>query len=421
MDIAKLLEENGTGIKNLSAPDNMRKGLEQAVEKTEVQIKVNNALFYRKLSVVAALIMIISITSYNFNSFAYYGLRLIGYESVMTQTLENLSSLGKGQFIGASKTLKDGSVVTLDQIIIDENTMIAYYKLIDNPEKFYNHNYEVKMYGASREYRMKSSTASLVDENAGEIVFKAEFTPPKWNERYLTFSFGDSGYSEEVVRFKINRFEAMNSNIKAKLNDVWRVDDFSIKLNKLNASPTQTVVNGRVDAWHEFALKYFKGDRTRISNLNFVLIADGKEYEVIGSSLTTGFGGISFKVIFDALPEEAQNIKIVLKSVTIFDRNGFDIDLSEYKEPFTFDAGGTDIIISSIEQKEGKTYFTVKADVNTQLLDVKLISESGEMRFINTLYDEVNEGMRTFIYEGDRRLIKMSIGTLKTDIEIVDK
>lgn len=69
------------------------------------------------------------IVGYNYNAFAFYGKKLIGFDELITGTLKDLNEEGMGQIIEKKTTLVDGTELTINGIMTDANQMIIYYTL----------------------------------------------------------------------------------------------------------------------------------------------------------------------------------------------------------------------------------------------------------------------------------------------------
>ena len=71
---------------------------------------------------------------YNYNGFAYYGKKIMGFDDLMSGTLAELNEEGMGQTIGKSVLLEDGTEFTVDGIMTDANQLILYYTLTNTKE-----------------------------------------------------------------------------------------------------------------------------------------------------------------------------------------------------------------------------------------------------------------------------------------------
>ena len=74
--------------------------------------------------------------AYQSDTLAFYGKRLIGYDPIMNGTLKQLNQLGKGQSINKSYTYKNGVVLSLDGIMLDDNQCLAYYTIYNRNENW---------------------------------------------------------------------------------------------------------------------------------------------------------------------------------------------------------------------------------------------------------------------------------------------
>ena len=81
---------------------------------------------------VAAALLCLSIVSYHYNAFAYYGKKLLGYDEILSGTLAQLNEEGSGQSIDQKVMLANGTELFLDGIMTDENQLILYYTLTNS-------------------------------------------------------------------------------------------------------------------------------------------------------------------------------------------------------------------------------------------------------------------------------------------------
>ena len=88
-----LLNEEKGEFDNIKLPNDMENRLRSALD--EVPEKKKKRLRSR----VAAIIIVVLLLGYNIDTLAYYGKQLIGYENLMTGTLQELNEMGKGQLI----------------------------------------------------------------------------------------------------------------------------------------------------------------------------------------------------------------------------------------------------------------------------------------------------------------------------------
>lgn len=128
-EMEKYLEKESERLKNNKAPEELNERLRVALEQTPQRRKTK----IPKWIAVAAAIMILSFVSYNYNAFAYYGKKLLGYDELMTETLAQLNEKGSGQSIEKKVILSDGTELYLDGLLTDENQSILYYT-VKNPK-----------------------------------------------------------------------------------------------------------------------------------------------------------------------------------------------------------------------------------------------------------------------------------------------
>ena len=81
-------------------------------------------------SAAAALLLIVG--TYQYPAFAYYGGKLFNKIELSSLNFSELAEQGYGQTVNKSKTLDDGTVITINGVIADDNALLMYYT-IDRP------------------------------------------------------------------------------------------------------------------------------------------------------------------------------------------------------------------------------------------------------------------------------------------------
>ncbi|HBQ26988.1 MAG TPA: hypothetical protein DD791_11390 [Syntrophomonas sp.] len=105
--------------------------------------------------------------------------------------LKQLNQLGKGQSINKSYTYKNGIILSLDGIMLDDNQLLVYYT-INNPEgKLDIGEIGSMLYikGMVNDYMMNSSQG-LIDNSESQIRYIASFESPYFFEKGLSFNSG---------------------------------------------------------------------------------------------------------------------------------------------------------------------------------------------------------------------------------------
>jgi hypothetical protein len=125
-NLEKILEQEKQRMDNLAVPNEMEDRFRATLAKIPQRVPQKKSNFKLK---VAAAILVFFLFSYNMDTLAYYGKQLIGFENVMTGTLQELNEMGKGQLINQSHTFQNGVKITLDGIMLDDNNMVVFYTI----------------------------------------------------------------------------------------------------------------------------------------------------------------------------------------------------------------------------------------------------------------------------------------------------
>ena len=162
-EIERLLNQKKAQLDELQVPEELEERLRVALQNKNRSRKEKKGWMIK----AAAACLIILLVGYNFDTLAFYGKRLIGYDAIMNGTLQQLNELGKGQVIGESYTFKNGVEVVLDGIMLDENQLLAFYSIKDakgavNVEEL---SIRTSISGIFRTYMMERGHGELNNEN----------------------------------------------------------------------------------------------------------------------------------------------------------------------------------------------------------------------------------------------------------------
>ncbi|NWL88032.1 MULTISPECIES: DUF4179 domain-containing protein [unclassified Paenibacillus] len=233
----------------LQAPSDLEGRLRNALQQVPVkQRKVNKTVVWIS-SAVAALILVVG--AYEYPALAYYfnkvSLNSLSFAEVMEQ--------GYGQKVDKSLTLNDGTVLTINGLIADDNVFRMYYT-IDRPagteytdEDFLRYSF-VRVQGFLTQSKSLGGGGSP-GKDKSQFIGESEFEPVSPFARTLTLVFNEWLDNGEKVSYSLSfDFEAnkaMKSMIKEKLSESIAVDKGTIHYDYITASPTSTIVKGHYD------------------------------------------------------------------------------------------------------------------------------------------------------------------------------
>ncbi|MFU0824581.1 DUF4179 domain-containing protein [Clostridium sp.] len=407
-----ILNNKKLEIEELEVPDELEERLRCALEKAEPKRKSK----FRFMVKAASLIIAILLIGYNSDTLAFYGKKIIGFDGVMTDTLKGLNDLGKGQIIDKSYTFKNGVKITLDGIMLDDNQLLMFYTIKDPKGKIDKQelNVQVNPYlkGIVGTYDIKGGTGKRNTENT-EIKWTVEVEKPYFFEKSLEWKFAlveENRKEEGKILFTLDRSKAMGSSLRKKLNSSIKIDQGNIKFKSITASPTTTYIEGEIQDIFNMAKDEISGEGFRPIDMDIGLIANGKEVEPQGSSISTGMKGITFENNFDALPKDLKSLQIKLVSLKTNNKVNERVELSKNNDKNNYkklEVLGQKIDINSVYEKEEKTYVTITTKEDVVLSNVYMIIDGKKTELKNTApskHDKKPDGTisytRTLCFEG---------------------
>lgn len=371
-DIEKILNEKKMDIDKIEIPEELESRLYNALESSS-PAKVKKRNWNTIVAVACALFLLIG---YNFDALAYYGKKLFGYDQVMNGTLKQLNELGKGQPIGKSYTFKNGLTVTLDGIMVDENQLLAFYTVKDpNGAVDEISHISMSIKGFIREYNPESGQGKINDEKT-EIKWVHSFEKPSTLEKTLNLElvlFDKNNSEKGEISFRIDPNKAMGHALKQSINKTIKAGDTKIHLESIVASPTKTVIHGKMQSIIELAKDQIFGERLRPNNINIKLIANGREVEHQGGGMSTDMKGIRFHSEYDALPDDLESIKLNIVSFSVDRDVNKKADIKKDLINQEVEALGQNIEINKVYELEGSTYITITTREDIVLTKVVLI------------------------------------------------
>lgn len=394
-NLEKMLKDKKNELDKLEIPEEMEFKLKNSLDnipnrKRKFNVKVK----------VASLVIAVLIIGFNVDSLAYYGKQLIGYENIMDGTLMELNKLDKGQIIDKSYILKNGTEVILDGVMLDDNNLVAFYRIktltgdIENGQNNVRVNMEDKF---GKTYTGGGS--GLISPDSTEINWIMTYEKPKFFKKNMILKIY-SNDSNEIgeIDFKLDRNKAMGHTLKVNINKDIEVDQKRIKLESLMASPISTVIKGKIQDTMDFLIEEIKGERFMFETIGLSLIVDGQEVPVKSSSISSDIKESKFDITFDALPKDGKEIEIRLNS---FGGN------HDVKEKLGLTKGDInkkiqildqDISINKVYESEGNTYVNITTNEDLVLSRVFLSIDGEKIEVEKTLpgtdekivyYDEI--------------------------------
>lgn len=408
IDYEKLLSEEKSEYENLEAPQELECKLKEALSKATYPKRYRTVKYLK----AAAVIILCIFLSYNFSTFAFYGRKITGYDSVLSSSLKDINNLGKGQNIGKSYFFKNGFSVTLDGIIIDDNQMIMFYTLKTPGTIIQNTNFFSNgcTYGNLGIIFERNGTG-IYNSNNTEEKCVTSFEPPSSYDKEFTwrFSFINNKHNEAgTIVFRIDPSKALGHSIKENLNKSIYADNTSINIKSITASPTQTKIEGSVGNLYSFITGILFKRPLHVTAVEFKLIADAKEIPHVSGSIGTNEKGITFTSEFDAIPQDTKKLDLKLISFSADHSVKKSFDISKNQKITVL---GQDIIVNSVSINKGFTEVTITTKDTVLLSKVYLLSGTNKLKLKETI-DKTKGSLgytRTLRFAGTGKNLQLDI------------
>ncbi|MFB5678433.1 DUF4179 domain-containing protein [Paenibacillus terreus] len=311
--IEEKLQEHKQMMRTVKAPSDLEGRLRNALENVPVKRRNQNRAVTWIASSAAALLLIVG--TYQYPAFAYYGGKLFNTAELSSLNFAELAEQGYGQIVNQSKTLDDGTVITINGVIADDNGLLMYYT-IDRPAGSIFDNNGSFRYGVNKiqgfltdSSPKEGSGNHSKDETHFEGVYK--FDPVSPFSRTLTVTFsewldnGERALYPISFNFEANR--AMKSLLKEDISKSVSVDQGTVYYDSITASPTSTIVKGHYEMDYE-GYPRFSGT-TKL----YVNGTEVKSWGMRGDRFTEeSIPG--FELDFDVLPtDKVETVELVLQ------------------------------------------------------------------------------------------------------------
>ena len=311
-----ILQEKTEEWNTMEAPAEMEDRLRQALQENKRRMP--------SYKPIAAILAVVLLFTYSFDSLAYYGKKFTGYDGMTVGSLKKLNEEGKGQEINKSCTFSNGVTVTIDGFVFDDNHWVFYYKvhcesgnLLEDVLKY--NLPQLHAYGISPEgYNLTGGQGTLMDEQHMSFVDTLE--PPRFYEKWMKLEVQlkvENVFETQTIRFTLNRNQAMEKTATVDLKAEARLGDYKILFDKLSASAMSSVISGRIIALTDDALNAFRGETAESAfvtpHLRFDMVSDNGEVSTFSGGQSASGSNISFHSSADALPKDF--ITLQLKNI----------------------------------------------------------------------------------------------------------
>jgi hypothetical protein len=407
-EIEKRLAAEKKRIDAIHAPEQIEQRLRHAL-RAAPSSKRRSKMW--KFAAAALFLSLLIGTQYN--AIAFYGKTLFGFGELTSDTLARLNEQGKGQAIEKGMTLLDGTELTIEGIMTDANQLILYYRLFNSKgvdeetsDLFNTRN----ITGFLTNAHVISGT-SIMNDDRTEIKGILSFEPVSPFSKKLTLHFsqqvGSSQYSEEALTFPYYPNQAMPTMLKQSIRQTVEVDKGIISFHSITATPTMTVITGSLNV----------ENFDRVSDLSGIqLVVDGVSIDQIGSSIESSFNGRKLELKYDALPEEIENLELIVEAFAGYETLEKKISLPLRDEraemlsgkqlwidPLTRTSQGIELTIATDEDVMLDQVSVVTTEGITPLettLNQTYMEQDGQSLKVRTLWFETNEQPEELLIEG---------------------
>lgn len=392
MKVEELLKAQKDYIDQIEVPEELEDRLRIALNRRTKKDKKP-----KWITRIAVLLILITLIGYNFDTLAFYGKRLMGYDKIMSGTLKELNELGKGQIINKGYTFENGVKITLDGIMIDENQLLAFYTIEDPKGNVDDYMPIMSIKGLFGTYNSQSGYGQRNEE--GTIMKNIHsFEPPLFFEKtlHLKINIIKNGFSKEgEITFKIDRNKAMGYILKNKINKSVKIKETNIKFDNIVVSPTKTVVYGTIQNIFGLGMDYILGEKIIPFNLEIKLIANGRELGLQGGGMSTNMKGMTFHKEYDTLPQELHSLQILIERLLTNHDVNLQREISIKTNNLTINIENQNILINKVIQSNGNTLVTITTEKEFFLSEVYLIVDGKRVELEETLgdnYEKLKEG-----------------------------
>lgn len=359
--IEEVLNEEKKRIADMTPPPDFEARMRSALDaKPSRRRRIRNP-FVMMATVGVLCFMLIG---YNYNAFAFYGKKIFGYEEIMTGTMKDLNDKGMGQIIDKKTTLSDGTELIIDGIMTDANQLVMYYTL-SNPHGIEDSLINIfdpdKVTGFLTSAHGGGGMAKVNDAGT-EIKGTLHFDPVSPFAKKLTLHFlQGQDYQKGSISFAYDPNKAMQTQIKQSIKETVKVDKGSVTFKTITATPTSTVIEGKMDV-DNF-------DRIRFGFEGVKLIANGKSIDNMGYGVGSAFKGSKFDLQFDGLPEELHSLEIAFNEFVGYQKLKEQIPVAEDTH---YELDGKDLWVKRVAATERGVEITIETDENLLLDGVSI-------------------------------------------------
>ena len=334
---------------------------------------------------IAVAVFCLAFVSWNYSALAFYGKTLLGYEDLMSESIQQLNEDGFGQSINKTVQLDDETKLKIEGVMSDLNQFEIYYAIewegLEESRLFDIQFLEITGF-LTRSYG--NSGVFDKDINIGVQTFE----PVNAFAKKLTLHLLYKQQAYEI-EFPYEANKAVPTMIKKRLNETLHYDFGEIKFKSLYATKGSTRLEGILKEQTDRNISY---DFSQI-----VLVADGKELPMRGSGLKSGFySTYKLKIDYEALPPNVKQLSIEVRQF-----NGRDnVKQSIPAQVGMYKLGSVPLEILSVQVEGEKTKIRIASDYDVMFDQVTVETKKGVTPLVNTesYSDGTEKKERTLVF-----------------------
>lgn len=432
------LEERKMAIDNLEVPpeleNRLRKALQSVPEKK--QKKVSFRLWparYRALT--AALLLFVFFSLYNLDVLAYYGKIIWGYDEIIYGSMKELNENGMGQALKGTYTFKNGTVVSLDGVMLDENKLVLMYTLKGANEDKIDNFFVEPLTGLLGRYNPQSGRGKLSDDRTA-IRWLQEYESPAVFDKNLTFRLisntNDISRNEKAaITFKLDRNKAVKRTVKCAIDKTVESQGIKCSFKTLSATPLSVVIEGTMEVSAPKDSKAFSPQDWQVPHRRLVVelretyLQNGRlvteKLENLSGGMGSSNGRIDFTYEFDGLKNNMQSLSLYLiktEDVRIIDQR---IAVDAKTKDIRVVPETNELIIQEVRTASGNTVVTFNMEKDLAFAaalyigdrQAKLISEHSRV-----LEDDGNRREKVCVFEGSGQDMSLMFKTISHEVYI---
>jgi hypothetical protein len=371
--VERLLAEERERMDSITASEVLEERLRRALTRIPDQPKRSRASKWTVAAIVLAMLM--SAIGYNYEAFAYYGQKILGFDEVMTGKLKELNAAGLGQTVDQHAILQDGTEFIVSGVMADANQIILYYLLrnpngIDEQTQKYFRLYRLTGF-LTNSYAERGTTA--MNDEQTEVVGSLSFESVSPFAKKLTLHYSEQTEDNRVIdgslSFPYHPNEAIQTQIRQSIKEKVAVDQGTITFGSITATPLSTVIKG---TWNVENL-----NRVRLPFDEIDLIANGKPVMLEGSGYSYSMKGRTFELIYDALPEELESLRMIVREFPGYEKLAEKVNLTLVSPMEPISLAGKELWIRNVKPTGEGAEITLETDDDVLLDGVSLETTEG--------------------------------------------